>query len=109
MYLQQLGVLVFHHQDVVLQLFDLPLTGDLLQLQLLASIFLLLQVFFQFLHEDYRSLSICCYFATLSELTQFSIEKMKVNFLSYITETRNYNLRMRCADLHLLLHLLLIH
>lgn len=41
----KLVVLILHHQDIILQLLDLSLAGHLLQLQLLASILFLLQMF----------------------------------------------------------------
>lgn len=43
-YLLQLVVLVIHNNNIVLQFLDLALTRDLLQLQLLARIFLFLEV-----------------------------------------------------------------
>lgn len=50
-YLQQLVVLVLHYENIILQLFDLPLAGNLLELQFLTSVFLLFQMFLQLLHE----------------------------------------------------------
>lgn len=96
-YFQQLVVLVLHHQDVILQLFDLPLTGDLLQLQLLAGIFLLLQMFFQFLHEEYCSFSLLLVFhhiirVYIAELGNMPSVAPFIYIYIYIAATRNNNL-----------------